>query len=142
MYQIIITEAADVNGIICSFTRKLQFLFINKVRTRDIINLNILNWIKLIEKCSVVAVIVFVCDRNDDSSAHKIVYFPRSGAISAHTACVPRPSPTEPCSGPPLLTGPGTAIRTASGHGSKCLVGLIYQSNIETSADPYDRVHV
>uniref|UniRef100_A0A671MYV9 ADP-ribosylation factor-binding protein GGA3-like n=1 Tax=Sinocyclocheilus anshuiensis TaxID=1608454 RepID=A0A671MYV9_9TELE len=27
------------------------------------------------------------------------------GAVSAHTACVPRPSPTEPCPGPPLPTG-------------------------------------
>ncbi len=29
---------------------------------------------------------------------------PCSGAVSAHTACVPRPSPTEPRSGPPLPT--------------------------------------
>uniref|UniRef100_A0A671MQS7 ADP-ribosylation factor-binding protein GGA3-like n=1 Tax=Sinocyclocheilus anshuiensis TaxID=1608454 RepID=A0A671MQS7_9TELE len=35
------------------------------------------------------------------------------GAVSAHTACVPRPSPTEPCPGPPLPTGPGPAKRTA-----------------------------
>ncbi len=70
MYQRIITGAADINEIICSFTHKLHFLFINKVRTRAIINLNILDWIKLIEKCSVVVVIEFVCGRNDDSSSH------------------------------------------------------------------------
>ncbi len=53
-----------------ALNRGLQFQFINKVRTRPIINVNILDWIKLIEKCSVVVlVIVYVCSRNDDSSA-------------------------------------------------------------------------
>ncbi len=37
-----ITEAAEVNGGVCSFTRKLQHLFINKMRTRPIVNLNVL----------------------------------------------------------------------------------------------------
>ncbi len=40
-YQRIITEAAEVNGRICSITRKLQYLFINKMRTRPILNLNV-----------------------------------------------------------------------------------------------------
>uniref|UniRef100_A0A673GDK5 Bromodomain testis-specific protein-like n=1 Tax=Sinocyclocheilus rhinocerous TaxID=307959 RepID=A0A673GDK5_9TELE len=54
-----------------------------------------------------------VCGRNDDSSAHKIVSVPCSGTVSAHTACVP--SPTEPCPGLPLPTGPGPAKRTRHG---------------------------
>ncbi len=37
---------------------------------------------------------------------------PCSGAVSAHTTCVPCPSPTEPHSGPPLTTKPGHAKRT------------------------------
>ncbi len=41
-YQRIITEAAEVNGRICSITRKLQYLFINKMRTRPILHLNVL----------------------------------------------------------------------------------------------------
>ncbi len=44
---------------------------------------------------------------------------PCSGAVSAHTTCVPRPSPTEPHSDPPLTTNPGPAKQTALGHGSK-----------------------
>lgn len=40
------TEAAGIAGGICSFTRQLQFVVINKVRTRCIINPNILQWIK------------------------------------------------------------------------------------------------
>ncbi len=111
-----ITEAADVNDIICSFTRKLQFMFTNKVRTRPVINLIILNLITLIEKCSVVVVIEYVCSRNEDSNAHKVEAVPCSDAVSAHTTCVPRPSPTEPCSGPPLPSEPATANRTMPGH--------------------------
>lgn len=65
-------EAADVNERICSFTCKLQFLFINKVRTRPVINLNILDTIKLIEKLNVL-VIEDVCGCRDNSSTHKIV---------------------------------------------------------------------
>ncbi len=42
IYQSIITDAAEDNGGICSFTRKLQYLFINKMRTRPIVNLNVL----------------------------------------------------------------------------------------------------
>ncbi len=39
---------------------------------------------------------------------------PCSGAVSAHTTCVPRQSPNEPHSGPPLTTKPGPAKQTAS----------------------------
>ncbi len=39
---------------------------------------------------------------------------PCSGAVSAHTICVPRPSPNEPHSGPPLTNKPGPAKQTAS----------------------------
>ncbi len=39
---------------------------------------------------------------------------PCSGAVSAHTICVPRQSPNEPHSGPPLTTKPGPAKQTAS----------------------------
>ncbi len=102
-----------------ALNRRLQFQFINKVRTRPIINVNILDWIKLIKKCSVVVVIVYVCGRNDDSSAHKIVSVLCSGAFSAHTTCVPRPSPTKPRSGPPLPTGSGLAKRTAPERGTE-----------------------
>ncbi len=38
---------------------------------------------------------------------------PCSGAVSAYTTHVPRSSPTEPRSGPPLPTEPGPAKRTA-----------------------------
>ncbi len=55
-YHRIITEAAEDNDGICSFTHKLQYLFINKMRTRPILNLNVLE-IKLIEKCDVQVVI-------------------------------------------------------------------------------------
>ncbi len=55
-YHMIITEATEVNGGICSFTHKLQYLFINKMRTRPILNLNVLK-IKLIEKCDIQIVI-------------------------------------------------------------------------------------
>ncbi len=42
-YQRIITEAAEVNGGICSFThKKLHYLFIIKMRIRPIVNLNVL----------------------------------------------------------------------------------------------------
>uniref|UniRef100_A0A673G8S1 Bromodomain testis-specific protein-like n=1 Tax=Sinocyclocheilus rhinocerous TaxID=307959 RepID=A0A673G8S1_9TELE len=41
------------------------------------------------------------------------VSVPCSGTVSAHTACVP--SPTEPCPGLPLPTGPGPAKRTRHG---------------------------
>ncbi len=58
MYQRIITEAAEVNERICSFAHKPQFIFINKVRTRPVINLNILDLIKLVEKCTVVVVVI------------------------------------------------------------------------------------
>ncbi len=34
-------------------------------------------------------------------------------AVSTHTTCVLRPSPTEPHSGPPLTTKPGPAKLTA-----------------------------
>ncbi len=34
---------------------------------------------------------------------------PRSGAVNAHTTCVPRPSPPEPLSDLPLTTKPGPA---------------------------------
>lgn len=44
---------------------------------------------------------------------------PYSSTVSAHTACEPRLSPTEPCSGPPLPSGPGPANRAAPGHGSE-----------------------
>uniref|UniRef100_A0A673GDF4 Bromodomain testis-specific protein-like n=1 Tax=Sinocyclocheilus rhinocerous TaxID=307959 RepID=A0A673GDF4_9TELE len=64
-------------------------------------------------QCSEVVEIEYVCGRNDDSSAHKIVSVPCSGTVSAHTACVP--SPTEPCPGLPLPTGPGPAKRTRHG---------------------------
>ncbi len=37
-----------------------------------------------------------------------------SGAVRAHTICVPRQSPNEPHSGPPLTTKPGPAKQTAS----------------------------
>ncbi len=37
---------------------------------------------------------------------------PCSGAVSAHTTCVPRQSPNEPHSGPPLTTKPGPAKQT------------------------------
>ncbi len=36
-----------------------------------------------------------------------------SGTVSAHTTSVPRPSPTEPHSDPPLATKPGPAERIA-----------------------------
>lgn len=39
---------------IAVLNRRLQFQFINKVRTRAIMNLNILDRIKLTGKCSVV----------------------------------------------------------------------------------------
>ncbi len=35
-----------VEGGICSFTHKLKFLFIHKMRTRPVINLNVLEWFK------------------------------------------------------------------------------------------------
>lgn len=66
-----IREAADFDGGICRFTRKLQFQFINKVRTRPVINLNILDLNKLLEKCTVQVVIENVGCRNEDRSAHK-----------------------------------------------------------------------
>lgn len=71
MYHRIIMEAADINERICNCTRKLQFLFINNVRTRPIINLNKLDFIKFIEKCCVVVVIEYVCGCNYYSSTHK-----------------------------------------------------------------------
>ncbi len=55
-YHRIITEATEVNGGICIFTHKLHYLLINKMRTRPIINLNVLK-IKLIEKCDIQVVI-------------------------------------------------------------------------------------
>ncbi len=42
-YHRIITELAEDNGGICSFTHKPQYKFINKMRTRPIENLNVLN---------------------------------------------------------------------------------------------------
>ncbi len=57
----IITEVAEDNGGICSFKRKLQYLFINKMRTRPIINLNVgLLQIQLIEKCDI-QVVIKIC---------------------------------------------------------------------------------
>ncbi len=44
---------------------------------------------------------------------------PCSGTVSAHTICVPRPSPTEPHSGPHLTTKPGPAKRTVPEHGTE-----------------------
>ncbi len=44
---------------------------------------------------------------------------PCSGAVSAHTTYVPRPSPTEPHSGPPLTTKTGPAKRTTPERGTK-----------------------
>ncbi len=85
-------KTADVNTRICSFTRYLQFLFINKVRTRPVMNLKILDLIKLIEKCCVVVVIEYVCGRNDDSST-KIVAVLCASVVSAHIICVPPPEP-------------------------------------------------
>jgi len=41
-YQKTISEAADFDGGIGSFIHKIQVLFINKVRTRLVMNLNIL----------------------------------------------------------------------------------------------------
>ncbi len=38
---------------------------------------------------------------------------PCSSTVSAHTICVPRQSPNEPHSGPPLTTKPGPAKQTA-----------------------------
>ncbi len=89
-------------------------MFINKVRTRPIINLNILDLIKLIEKSIVLCLIEYVCSHNDDNIAHKIVSVPCSGADSTHTACIPHQ--TELCTGPPLPTGPGPAKRITQEH--------------------------
>ncbi len=55
-YRRSITEAAEVNGGIWSFTHILQYLIISKMRTRHIVNLNVLE-IKLIEKCDIQVVI-------------------------------------------------------------------------------------
>ncbi len=44
---------------------------------------------------------------------------PCSGAVRAHTTCVPRQSPNEPHSGPPLTTKPGPAKQTASERGTE-----------------------
>ncbi len=41
-YHRIITEATEDNGGIFSFTHKLQYRFINKIRTRPIVSLNVL----------------------------------------------------------------------------------------------------
>ncbi len=51
----IITEAAEDNGGICSFTHKLQYMFNNKMRTRPITSKG--TRIKLIEKCDIQVVI-------------------------------------------------------------------------------------
>lgn len=87
--------------------RKLQFLFINKVRTRPVINPNTLKLITLIEKCTIKTVIKMSVART------KVAAVPFSGTVSAHTACKPHSIPTEPCSGPPPPSVPGTAKRTA-----------------------------
>lgn len=42
----IFTEGAEVEGGICNFTHRLQFMFINKVRTRPIINPNCIQLIE------------------------------------------------------------------------------------------------
>ncbi len=120
MYQRIIMETADVNKIISSFTRKLQFLFINKVRTRPAINLNILALIKLIESVGVVVVVIeYVCGHNDDSGAHKIVAVLCASAVSTHIICVMPPSPTEPGSDPPLPSEPRIAKQTTPGYSTE-----------------------
>jgi len=117
MYQRIITKAADVNGGICSFTRKLQFLIINKVRIRPVINPNTLKLITWIDKCTIKVVIKMFAIIMMTVAHTKVVAVLCSGTVNAHTACEPYSNPTEPCSGPPLPSGPGPAKRTVPGHG-------------------------
>jgi len=97
----IIMEAADIDGGICRFIRKRQCLFVNEVRTRPVINY-ILDLIKFIEKFTF-QVVIDVCCLNDDSGIQLF-----SGLVQLALACVPHPSLTKPCSGPPLPSRPGT----------------------------------
>ncbi len=66
---------------------------------------------------------------------------PRSSAVSAHTTCVLRPSPTEPCSGPPLPTKTGPAKWTTPRHGLDCLVWVVHPSPAYRSLYPPAPAH-
>jgi len=83
------------------------------VRTRPVINPNTLELITLIEKCTIKEVIKMFAFVMITVVHTKVVAVPCSGTVSAHTACVQRSSPTEPFSGPPLPSRPGTAKGTA-----------------------------
>ncbi len=86
----IITEATEDNSGICSFTHKLQYMFINKTRTRPIVNLNVLNLINW--KVWYSSYKDFCCHYDNSAFKTSTLTVPCSSVISSHTTCVPHPS--------------------------------------------------